>query len=82
MQENPYYINLMQDLTVFLRKKTGLKKLINENRLLLDPGIGFGKTFEHNKSIIKNLKSFFSVEVPILIGISRKSFLNEFVKKI
>ena len=44
MQENPYYINLIQDLTGFFeRKKTGFKKLINENRLLLDPGIGFGK---------------------------------------
>ena len=82
MQENPYYINLMQDLTVFFeRKKLVLKKLINENRLLLDPGIGFGKTFEHNKAIIKNLKSFFSVEVPILIGISRKSFLHEFANE-
>ena len=82
MQENPYYTNLMQDLTVFFeRKKLILKKLINENRLLLDPGIGFGKTFEHNKAIIKNLKSFFSVEVPILIGISRKSFLNEFANE-
>ena len=79
MQEAPYYNNLMQDLTVFLRKKR-FKKLINENRLLLDPGIGFGKTFEHNKAIIKNLKSFFSVEVPILIGISRKSFLNRICK--
>ena len=82
MQENPYYNNLMQDLTVFFeRKKLIFKKLINENRLLLDPGIGFGKTFEHNKAIIKNLKSFFSVEVPILIGISRKSFLNEFANE-
>ena len=82
MQENPHYTNLMQDLTVFFeKKKLILKKLINENRLLLDPGIGFGKTFEHNKAIIKNLNSFFSVEVPILIGISRKSFLHEFANE-
>ena len=82
MQDNPHYTNLMQDLTVFFeKKKLILKKLINENRLLLDPGIGFGKTFEHNKAIIKNLNSFFSVEVPILIGISRKSFLHEFANE-
>ena len=82
MQDNPHYTNLMQDLTVFFeKKKLILKKLINENRLLLDPGIGFGKTFEHNKAIIKNLNSFFSVEVPILIGISRKSFLHEFASE-
>jgi dihydropteroate synthase len=48
---------------------------------LLDPGIGFGKTFQHNKAIIKNLNIIFSVEVPILIGISRKSFLNEFANE-
>ena len=63
------------------KKKQVFKKLINENRLLLDPGIGFGKTFQHNKVIIKNLNSFFSVEVPILIGISRKSFLKEFANE-
>ena len=82
MQENPHYTNLMQELTVFFeKKKLILKKLINENRLLFDPGIGFGKTFEHNKAIIKNLNSFFSVEVPILIGVSRKSFLHEFANE-
>ena len=48
---------------------------------MLDPGIGFGKTFEHNKAIIRHLNSFFSVEVPILIGISRKSFLHEFANE-
>jgi dihydropteroate synthase len=79
MQEAPYYSNILKELNVFFEKtKLNFKKLINENRLLLDPGIGFGKTFEHNKAIIKNLKSLSSIEVPLLVGISRKSFLKEF----
>jgi len=82
MQEAPCYNNFIQELSGFFeQKKHVFKKLINENRLLLDPGIGFGKTFQHNKVIIKNLNSFLSVEVPILIGISRKSFLKEFANE-
>ena len=43
MQENPHYTNLMQDLTVFFEKKTDFKKLIDENRLLLDPELDLEK---------------------------------------
>ena len=49
---------------------------INERNLILDPGIGFGKSIKQNDSIIKNLQEFKSFDIPILIGLSRKSFLT------
>jgi dihydropteroate synthase len=49
---------------------------IPENRIILDPGIGFGKTVEHNLEIIKRLQEFEGLEKPVLLGHSRKSFIG------
>ncbi|MBC7188997.1 dihydropteroate synthase, partial [Candidatus Aerophobetes bacterium] len=50
---------------------------VDENMIIIDPGIGFGKLPEHNLTIIKNLREFSNLGKPLLIGVSRKSFIGK-----
>ncbi|HHT9129353.1 MAG TPA: dihydropteroate synthase [Candidatus Brocadiaceae bacterium] len=74
--------NLLSEIMSYLRKSisVGIKAGIDESRIILDPGIGFGKTFQHNLEILKRLKEFKSLGFPILIGISRKKFIGTILK--
>lgn len=77
MQQNPTYKNLITEIMFFFSKKiTELRKL-GVNDIVTDVGFGFGKTLEHNYELLKNLEIFKNLEVPILVGISRKSMLNK-----
>ncbi len=78
MQVNPEYRDLITEIIDFLKKAKdrALKAGIEENRIILDPGIGFGKTTEHNLKIIKFLSRFKALGQPLLIGTSRKSFIG------
>jgi dihydropteroate synthase len=60
-----------------LLKKNG----INHNKIILDPGIGFGKNLKHNLTILKNISIYHSLGLPILLGISRKKFIKDISKK-
>ena len=53
---------------------------ISRSKIIIDPGIGFGKTLEHNLLLIKHLREFNTLEVPIMIGTSRKAFLRNILK--
>jgi dihydropteroate synthase len=79
MQKNPSYTALIPEIMDYLRG--GLKIArdagIAEDNIIIDPGIGFGKTVEHNLEIIKRLDEFRGFEKPILIGPSRKSFIGK-----
>ena len=78
MQVNPVYDNLISEIISFLRDaiERGVKGGINEKMLIVDPGIGFGKTFDHNLEIINNLDRFRLLDRPIIFGSSRKSFIG------
>jgi len=78
MQKNPVYEALIPEILDYLREsiRTALESGIPEDRIIIDPGIGFGKTYEHNLELIRNLKEFKTLGYPILIGLSRKSFIN------
>ena len=78
MQNKPSYKNLIDDLMFFFDSKINyaLKIGLSLDKIIIDPGIGFGKTRDDNFKIIKNLNQFKSFKVPILVGISRKSFLQ------
>lgn len=78
MQINPIYENLMDEIFVGLKSKIelALSKGISRDRIIIDPGIGFGKTREHNFEIIKRADELKSLGCPVLLGISRKSLLN------
>lgn len=79
MQENPAYKDLIKEIIKSLREsiKIALRAGIKENRIIIDPGIGFGKTTAHNLEILKNLDKFGILDKPILIGVSRKSFIGK-----
>ena len=78
MQVNPHYDNVVEDILTFFRERISWLegKGINRRRLIIDPGIGFGKTLEHNLSIIKHLDRFSELGLPVLLGHSRKRFLR------
>ena len=79
MQENPFYENLIEEIKDYLKESIKIAKDagIDEEKILVDPGIGFGKTLEDNLKILRNLKEFTDLGRPLLIGVSRKSFIGK-----
>jgi dihydropteroate synthase len=79
MQRNPYYENVLEEIKSFLEKKIefAVEKGLNREKIIIDPGIGFGKRFEDNLTLIRNLNKFTTLDRPILVGISRKSFIGK-----
>jgi dihydropteroate synthase len=79
MQQNPHYQNVNQEVWSFLlqQKNQLTQQGIEANRMVLDPGIGFGKTTQHNIELLQQLNQY-SQQNPTLIGLSRKRFLGEF----
>ena len=79
MQENPVYADVVREVGDFFRER--LKKLntcgIFADQVVLDVGIGFGKTVEHNLQLLANLHRFTTMARPLLIGVSRKSFIGK-----
>jgi len=79
MQKNPVYEALIPEIMDYLRESIGRAREagVPEERIIIDPGIGFGKTFEQNLEIIHNLHEFTFLEKPVLIGPSRKTFIGK-----
>ena len=80
MQENPVYTDVVKEVGGFFSEQLG--RLLNEvglpmEQVMLDPGIGFGKTLEHNLQLLAGLRSFTKWKRPILVGVSRKSFIHQ-----
>jgi dihydropteroate synthase len=78
MQIDPDYDDLMFEITSYLESRAlyAMDKGIKKDRIILDPGIGFGKTIEHNLVIIKHLEKMTNLGFPLLVGPSRKSFIQ------
>ncbi len=78
MQNSPTYKNLMDEIYINLDKKIkfAIANKINKKNIIIDPGIGFGKTKEHNLEILKRWQDLKTLDCPILIGLSRKSLLE------
>ncbi len=82
MQNNPFYKNELLDIYDFFEKKLKFLRSIgiNHNKIIIDPGIGFGKNLKHNMNLIKNISIFHSLGFPILVGNSRKRFIKDISK--
>src|SRR5690606_14319717 len=80
MQKNISYKNVVDDIFQYLQQRINYCETnrIDENLLIIDPGIGFGKTPEQNLKILGNIKKFHDLGPPILLGTSRKSFIGHF----
>ncbi len=79
MQKDPTYDDVIAEIINKLSQLVARaeKKGVKKNNIIIDPGIGFGKTFEHNLDILNNLSRFRALEKPILVGLSRKSFIGK-----
>ena len=78
MQLNPEYKDIVNEILDFfkIKIKIAIQSGINRSMIILDPGIGFGKTVEHNFELLSRLNEFNVLELPIMIGPSRKSFIG------
>lgn len=79
MQINPHYTHVVNDINLFFTKQVLAFKNKGFDKLMLDVGFGFGKTTEHNYQILKNLKEFEIHDLPLLVGMSRKSMINKVI---
>ncbi len=82
MQVSPEYNDLFGEIYTFLEQAvaTAVEKGIHRSRLIIDPGIGFGKTVQHNLLLLKYLSNFKAMNLPVLIGTSRKAFVRKLLK--
>jgi dihydropteroate synthase len=81
MQEDPRYDDVVSDVKAFLEERLAfaVSEGIDEERVWLDPGIGFGKTVEHNLELLRRLDEIVAIGRPVVVGTSRKSFLGKLV---
>ena len=79
MQENPTYEDVVDDVRAFLaeRLEAALAAGVAEERIWLDPGIGFGKSLDHNLELLRRLGELRSLGRPLVVGASRKSFIGK-----
>lgn len=77
MQVNPEYLNVVEEVFDFLKQKINYAKIFGVSSIIIDPGIGFGKSVNHNYDLLRNLAKFQTLETPLLIGISRKSLIGK-----
>jgi len=82
MQINPSYADLLAEIKLFLAQavEKAVQNGIKRSQIIIDPGIGFGKTVYHNLLLLKNLKKLSEFDLPILIGSSRKAFIRDLIK--
>lgn len=75
MQRNPHYEDVVQEVLSFFAERVDKLRAMGLSDLIIDPGFGFGKSIDHNYTLLKNLDAFHSLGFPILAGVSRKSMI-------
>lgn len=83
MQQSPQYQDVVHEVQLFLRERIVACRLagIADNRILLDPGFGFGKTLAHNLALLQRLPEIRAMGFPLLVGLSRKSMLAQLLDR-
>lgn len=79
MQNNPLYTHVVEEVKNALVQKLAVLKQLNFQKIILDPGFGFGKSLENNYELLKGLPEFLSLGFPLLAGISRKGMINKVI---
>ncbi|MBI5197836.1 MAG: dihydropteroate synthase, partial [Nitrospirae bacterium] len=82
MQKSPVYYDVVHEVYSFFEERIrfAMDRGIRKENMILDPGIGFGKTLDHNLTLLNRLEAFVSLGCPLLVGPSRKSFIGEILK--
>lgn len=75
MQQHPHYDNLLKEVFQYFARKVQQLRDLSVKDIILDPGFGFGKTLEHNYELLAHLEEFRIFELPLLVGVSRKSMI-------
>lgn len=75
MQQNPHYENVVKEVMLYFATKIQQLRDLGAKDLIIDPGFGFGKTLEHNYELLEKLESFQLFDLPLLVGVSRKSMI-------
>ena len=75
MQQHPHYDNLLKEVFLYFAQKVRQLRDLGMKDIILDPGFGFGKTVEHNYELLAHLEEFRVFELPLLVGVSRKSMI-------
>jgi len=83
MQNNPHYENVVEEVIAFLKVRIDVcvKAGISRDRIIIDPGFGFGKTLKHNLQLFKNLPRFKELGTALMVGVSRKSMIGAILGK-
>jgi dihydropteroate synthase len=78
MQDDPRYDDVVSDVKAFLEERLAfaVSEGVREERIMLDPGFGFGKTLEHNLELLRRMDELTTLGRPVVVGVSRKSFLG------
>lgn len=79
MQVAPHYDNLIQDIMTYFARKIQALRELGQKDIIVDPGFGFGKTLEHNYELMNRLERLKILELPVLVGVSRKSMVYKFL---
>ena len=83
MQNSPDYENVVREISVYLSERINfaVERGVAHNRIAIDPGIGFGKTVEHNLELLQGLPRLAECDSPLLVGVSRKSFIGKLLNR-
>ena len=79
MQQAPHYDDLLREVFLFLAERVERLRQLGANDIILDPGFGFGKTLEHNYDLMSHIADFREFDLPLLVGISRKSMIYRLI---
>jgi dihydropteroate synthase len=79
MQKNPIYNDVVKEIYLFFQTQIEKAKNFGINNIILDVGIGFGKTLKHNIELLQHLKTFQTLNYPLLVGVSRKSMIDKII---
>ncbi|MFY9463132.1 MAG: dihydropteroate synthase [Candidatus Sungiibacteriota bacterium] len=79
MQKNPQYGDVVEEIIAYLGEQATMAKSAGIEQIIIDPGIGFGKTIQHNLAILAHLGEFRILGYPVMVGVSRKSFLQKII---
>jgi len=84
MQKNPVYASVISEIIAFLEERVrfAVSRGVDRGQIVIDPGIGFGKTVDHNLAIIRNLDDFACIGRPVLLALSRKRFIGSVLDRL
>ena len=84
MQNSPIYQDVTSDIKNYLEERVAVatRAGIRRDQLIVDPGFGFGKTLQHNLQLLRNLDEFVDTDMPLLVGLSRKSIIGKLLENV